>query len=280
MFRKLAFAMVFAMIATTAVAQKAGIGAWENPRYTMLEWIERAPALGWYYNWRTDQIWHAGGQSRSVEFVPMIHGADDIGKAIQSDTRVRVLLGFNEPDGPGSHQAGLSPEEAAALWPQIEARGLRLGSPATTQGGTLGRGSWQRRFMDLAETKGLRVDFMAVHYYSRTGDVAAFKAWLEAVHAEYGRPIWVTEFALIDWNRPSSASYAANAAFAEGAIAMMEGLPFVERHAWFSANPYPWQGITPAVNLMDNELRLTQVGEAFDRALRRAGSLRVASIGQ
>lgn len=280
MFRKLAFAIVFAMISTAAVAQKAGIGVWENPRHTMLEWIERTPALGWYYNWRTDQIWHEGGQSRAVEFVPMIHGADDVGKSIQSDTRVRTLLGFNEPDGPGSHQSGLSPEKAAELWPQLEARGLRLGSPATTQRGTLGSGSWQRRFMGLAEARGLRVDFMAVHYYSSNGDVGDFKAWLEAVYAEYGRPIWVTEFAYIDWNRPSSASHDRNAAFAEAAIAMMQGLPFVERHAWFAANPYPWQGTTPAVNLMDNDLRLTLVGEAFERALRRAGSLQVAAAGQ
>ena len=41
-----------------AVAQKAGIGAWEDSRNMTLEWIERTPALGWYYNWRADQMWH------------------------------------------------------------------------------------------------------------------------------------------------------------------------------------------------------------------------------
>jgi hypothetical protein len=280
MIRKLTLGILFAMIATAAVAQKAGVGAWENPSYTILEWIEDAPALGWYYNWRTDQIWHEGGQRRSVEFVPMIHGASEINDRIDSTLRVRALLGFNEPDGPGSHQSGLSPEQAAALWPQLEARGLRLGSPATTQGGTLGRNSWQRKFMNLAEARGLRVDFMAVHYYSRDGDVGAFKAWLEAVYAEYRRPIWVTEFAYIDWGNPGRATHARNAAFAEASIVMMERLPFVERHAWFAANPYPWQGATPEVNLLDNDLRLTAVGEAFERALRRASSLQVADAGR
>ncbi|WP_372839769.1 glycosyl hydrolase [Phaeovulum sp.] len=279
MIQRIILAIFLSMIATAAFAQKAGIGAWENPRYTMLEWIERAPALGWYYNWRTDQIVHEPGLSRSVEFVPMIHGADDLNKRIDSDTRVQALLGFNEPDGPGSHQSGLSPAQAAAFWPQLEARGLRLGSPATTQGGTLGASSWQRRFMNEVEARGLRVDFMAVHYYSRDGDVAAFKAWLQAVYAEYRRPIWVTEFAFIDWSQPAAASYERNAAFAEAAIAMMDGLTFVERHAWFAANPYPWQGSTPEVNLLDNNLRLTAVGEAFERALRRSSSLQVASNG-
>lgn len=278
--RKLVLGLLFAMIASAALAQKAGIGAWENPSYTMLEWIEEAPALGWYYNWRTDQIWHAGGQSRSVEFVPMIHGAGDVGKQIDSDLRVRALLGFNEPDAKVNGQPVISVEKAIELWPKLEARGLRLGSPATKQSATLGRNSWQRRFMNEVEARGLRVDFMAVHYYSSDGSVAAFKAWLEAVHAEYGRPIWVTEFAYIDWGRPGAATHARNAVFAEAAIAMMGRLPFVERHAWFAANPYPWQGATPAVNLLDNDLRLTAIGEAFERALRQASSLQVADAGQ
>ncbi|MGC9371308.1 MAG: glycosyl hydrolase [Paracoccaceae bacterium] len=268
-------------MALPAQAEKAGIGAWENSRYTMLDWIEGTPALGWYYNWRTDQIWTKGRRKRSVEFVPMIHSAKDVGKKIESDLPVTTLLGFNEPDGNGGdHQAGLSVEKAVALWPKLEARGLRLGSPATTQGGTLGRNSWQRRFMNQVEARGLRVDFMAVHYYSKDGNVAAFRKWLEAVHAEYRRPIWVTEFAYIDWGRPGAVTYAQNAAFAEAAIVMMEKLPFVERHAWFAANPYEWRGRVPQVNLMSDTLRLTQVGESFERTLRRVAARQVADLGQ
>ena len=279
--RTLVFLLGLLLMALPAQAEKAGIGAWENSRYTMLDWIEGAPALGWYYNWRTDQIWTKGRRKRSVEFVPMIHGAKDVRKKIESDLPVTTLLGFNEPDGNGGDpQAGLSVEKAVALWPKLEARGLRLGSPATTQGGTLGRNSWQRRFMNQVEAKGLRVDFMAVHYYSRNGDVAAFRKWLEAVHAEYRRPIWVTEFAYIDWGRPGAVTYAQNAAFAEAAILMMERLPFVERHAWFAANPYEWRGRVPQVNLMSDSLRLTQVGQAFERTLRRVAARQVADLGQ
>lgn len=281
MIRTLVFLVGLMLMALPAQAEKAGIGAWENSRYTMLDWIEETPALGWYYNWRTDQIWTKGRRKRSVEFVPMIHGAKDVRKKIESDLPVTTLLGFNEPDGNGGdHQAGLSVEKAVALWPRLAARGLRLGSPATTQSGTLGRHSWQRRFMNQVEAKGLRVDFMAVHYYSRDGDVAAFRKWLQAVHAEYRRPIWVTEFAYIDWGRPGAVTYAQNAAFAEAAILMMERLPFVERHAWFAANPYEWRGRVPQVNLMSDSLRLTQVGEAFERTLRRVAARQVANLGQ
>ncbi|WP_323785955.1 glycosyl hydrolase [Thalassovita sp.] len=279
MIRTLTYVLGILVLAQSALAQKAGVGAWENPGKTTLEWIEQRPGLEWYYNWRPDQIWHRGGVSRTVEFVPMIHNARDVNKRIVSSRRAKALLGFNEPDrNNGKHQAGLSVKKAAALWPKLEARGLRLGSPATTQGETLGKGSWQHRFMTEVGRRGLRVDFMAVHYYSKNGDVAAFRKWLQAVHRAYGRPIWVTEFAMIDWNRPGAVSYQQNARFAEQAIAMMENLAFVERHAWFAANPYPWNGQSPQINLVDRNMEPTPVGLAFDRILTRVGSRKVAGL--
>ena len=72
----------------------------------MIHWIEDAPGVGWYYNWRPDQMYTQSRVRRDVEFVPMIHGAKDVNKRIRSDLRVRHLLAFNEPDGgSGSHQS-------------------------------------------------------------------------------------------------------------------------------------------------------------------------------
>ncbi len=255
-------------MAQSVLAQQAGVGAWENRNFGTLRWIEQQKGLHWYYNWRTDEIQQRGNQRRTVEFVPMIHNAGNVDDPIRSTLRPRALLGFNEPDGRGGdHQAGMSVAEAIALWPRLESHGLRLGSPATTRGGTLGHNSWQRRFMNEVERRGLRVDFMAVHYYSTNGDVDAFRNWLIAVYREYRRPIWVTEFALIDWGRPRRTTYDANAVFAFEAIRMMETLPFVERHAWFAANPYPWRGAVPAINLVDNNMRPTSLGRAFANIL-------------
>ncbi|WP_254813734.1 glycosyl hydrolase [Rhodovulum sp. ES.010] len=266
------------LLSNPALAQKAGVGAWENPRYTMIRWIEETPGLGWYYNWRTDQIWSRQRHRRDVEFVPMIHSAKDVNAPIRSDRRVSALLGFNEPDGYGGpHQAGMSVAEAIALWPRLEARGLRLGSPSTSTHETLGPNSWQGRFMAEVERRGLRVDFMAVHYYTTDGDVDAFRRWLTQVHREYRRPIWVTEFAFIDWSRPGRASYDRNAAFAASAMAMMERLPFVERYAWFAANPYPWKGRTPKINLVDDNLRPTPVGRTYEQVMARMAGVQVAS---
>ena len=269
----------FVLMTQTALAQQAGVGAWENKSYTTLTWIENQKGLAWYYNWRTDQIHARGNPRRGVEFVPMIHNASRVDDPIKSDRPVRALLGFNEPDGRGGdHQAGMSVAEAIALWPKLEARGLRLGSPATTQSGTLGPNSWLGRFMAEAERRELRVDFMAVHYYSRDGDVAAFRKWLVEVHKAYKRPVWGTEFALIDWNRPNRATYDANATFAYAAIRMMETLPFVERHAWFAANPYPWNGTPPQINLVDEHMNPTPVGLVFDQVLSGRAPEQIARV--
>jgi hypothetical protein len=268
----------FMLMAQTAVAQQAGVGAWENKTYTTLRWIENQKGLKWYYNWRMDQIYVRDGLRRRVEFVPMIHSARNVDDPIRSNRPVRALLGFNEPDGRGGdHQAGMSVAEAIALWPKLEAHGLRLGSPATTQSGTLGRNSWLGRFMAEAERRDLRVDFMAVHYYSSDGDVNAFRNWLIEVYNAYKRPIWVTEFALIDWDRPNRATYDANAKFAYEAIRMMETLPFIERHAWFAANPYPWKGKAPQINLVDTNMVRTPLGKAFDVILSGRAPEQVAS---
>jgi hypothetical protein len=56
------------------------------------------------------------------------------------------------------------------------------------------------------------------------------------VHARYGKPIWLTEYSLIDFSGGTARfpTQAQLAAFAKGSSAMLEGLPYVERYAWFA----------------------------------------------
>ncbi|WP_370571635.1 hypothetical protein [Phaeobacter sp. SYSU ZJ3003] len=51
----------------------------------------------------------------------------------------------------------------------------------------------------------------------------------------------------------------------------------MERHAWFAANPYTWNGHTPHLNLVNDDLTLTPTGQAFDRTLSQLEALRVSS---
>ena len=242
---------------------KIGIGAWEESGSSTVNWIEDMQ-FGWYYNWRPDQLRDGPASRRSVPFVPMIWGKKHIDRTPHRGSR--ELLGFNEPDGTGpTHQSNLSVAKALALWPRLMAHDLRLGSPATTQKNTLGRSTWMASFISGAEAAGYRVDFMAVHYYSRNGKVGDFENWLRQVHATYNRPVWVTEWCHVDWDKPRAITAERNAQFAKEALPMLDTLHFVERHAWFAANPY--EIYRAPTNFLDSSMNLTPVGRVFYTAL-------------
>ena len=107
-------------------------------------------------------------------------------------TRTKHLLGFNEPDHPG--QANMSVEEAIRLWPLLQFTGLRLGSPNTTSPTS----PWLDEFMARAARAKLRIDFMTMHSYA-SPNAASFLAKVRYLHEKFGRPVWVTEFAVADW---------------------------------------------------------------------------------
>ncbi|HEX7303238.1 sigma-70 family RNA polymerase sigma factor [Lentzea sp.] len=216
-----------------AASAKKGVSTWNFDGVGKALTDVRA---GWYYNWAV----HPDGVQApaNVEFVPMIWGAKftDDATIARAKANGRVLLGFNEPDFPD--QANMTPQQALDLWPKLAATGLRLGSPAVAHSGDKA-GGWLDQFMTGAAQRGLRVDFIAVHWYGSDFSAAAvghLKNYLEAVHAKYGKPVWLTEYSLIDFSGGSARypSQAELAAFARGSSAMMEALPWVERYAWFA----------------------------------------------
>jgi hypothetical protein len=191
----------------------------------------------------------------------MIWGREHVTETGLSDLKgEEVILGFNEPDE--RSQSALSVDEAIALWPELMATGARLGSPATTTPGTLGKQSWLGRFMEQADDAELRVDFIAVHYYSINKDIDAFEAFLNKTYAAYGRPIWVTEWALVDWSNPDRFSFQETASFFSEAAQMLDDLAFVERHAWFGLYD-EMDGWNINTHLIDGNGALTEVGKAY-----------------
>lgn len=247
---------------------KIGIGAWEQgpPGWS----ANRIGALGlaWYYTWKLRPLTSDGDNAQS-EFVPMVWDAAqlrDNPKALTdvSASEATVLLGFNEPDR--ADQADMTVQDAAAHWPQLVATGKRLGSPAPHQRGAVGPGGWLPQFMDTVSASGLRVDFIAVHYYATSHDVAPFRRYLERVHRAYDKPVWVTEWALVDadtWE-DGRARYSPDdtACFFRAGAAMLDNLDFVERHAWFAAfdSDGRWHLNTHAIAVDGS---LTPVGRAI-----------------
>jgi RNA polymerase sigma factor (sigma-70 family) len=212
---------------------KKGVSTWNFDGVTKALGDVRA---GWYYNWASTPEGIAAPQN--VEFVPMIWGEKSMDQANLDKAKAngKALLGFNEPDFPD--QADMTPERALDLWPKLQATGLRLGAPSVGHSGDK-EGGWLDRFMTGAAQRGLRVDFIPIHWYGQDFSAAAvghLKNYVEAVHARYGKPVWLTEYSLIDFSggTPRYPSQQELAAFARGSSAMLEGLPYVERYAWFA----------------------------------------------
>jgi hypothetical protein len=61
---------------------------------------------------------------------------------------------------------------------------------------------------------------------------------IDAIHAKYQKPIWVTEFAVADWEGKHIGGYDVNlvSKFMKDACAGLEARDFVERYTWKTRN--------------------------------------------
>jgi hypothetical protein len=200
----------------------------------------------WWYNW--------GNTSTSlpnIEFVPMKW--DDKGTNylnILANHGSTHLLGFNEPNG--SDQANMTTDEAIAEWPKMQAAGLRLGSPAPNDGGA----NWLFDFMDKADTRHDRVDYVAVHFYRCGQSAQQLYEWLKWIHERTGRPIWITE-----WNNGANWTTCPKPTFEENANVVRSWLDMFERTPWIERySVYNWVEDCRAMTLNG---KLTPAGKVY-----------------
>ncbi len=216
--------------------------------------IESGLNLGWKYNWNNSE-----NSTRDVQYIPIRQerwwpGLDSDWKARGSDH----VLGYNEPDK--ADQANMTIGDAIYSWPDLLGTGLRLGSPATSDGG---RSSWLYPFISQADAAGLRVDFTAVHYYwcynpaDPNGAANQMYNFLKEVYDTTKRPIWITEWNNgANWTGCGDPSYAQQAACINAMIDMLDSTPFVERYA-----PYNW--VEDVRRLKWDDGSLTTAGVAY-----------------
>lgn len=220
--------------------------------------------VNWFYTWGAKYPVETG-VGLEAEFVPMIWGPETLRQnsieEVRSElelTRAAELLGFNEPDH--EEQADMSVNAAIRLWPQLEQSGLRLGSPAPVQA----LGDWLKRFMDEAAAEDLRVDFIAMHSYAPP-KADSFLETVQRLHDLYDKPIWITEYAVADWeattSSPSRYSEAEILDFMRETAAGLREMPFVERFAWKTrAHDDPIMG---ASALFRSDGTLSPTGELY-----------------
>ena len=172
-----------------------------------------------------------------VEYVPMRHnpGWNAYSNFLDKYSSTHAL-GYNEPDN--SVDDGFSTvEDAIANWPNMMESGLRLGSPAPTDGGL----SWLYDFMNQCDVLGYRVDFVAWHFYRRGYTAQGLYNTLRDIHNTTGRPLWITEFNNgCNWTYDASnpvPTLEQNAATIEAFINMLDTTSFVERYfVWDGCN--------------------------------------------
>ena len=210
--------------------------------------------VGWFYNWNIN-----GNSSLDLEYVPIRQNRSWPG--LNQDWKKKGathLLGFNEPDRPD--QAKMTVDEAIQTWPALLATGLRLGAPATSDGGL----KWLYEFVDKADAKGLRVDFVPVHYYraiqdpgDAKGAADQFYQFLKGVHDRVKRPLWVTEWNNgANWTKAPKPTPKQQKDAIGKMVEMLDKTPFVERYAI-----YNWVEEVRFVQKKDGTL--TPAGEVY-----------------
>ncbi|MFF7334660.1 sigma-70 family RNA polymerase sigma factor [Streptomyces sp. NPDC008150] len=241
---------------------RKGVGVWS---FDGVNQALASSGAGWYYTWSTQ---HPGITTPAgADFVPMIWGSASVTDSALAQARANgpYLLGFNEPDM--AAQSNMTVDQALALWPKLTATGKIVGSPAVAFGADRA-GGWLDRFMTGAAAKGLRVDFITLHWYGgdfRTPQaVDQLTSYVKAVYARYRKPIWLTEYALIDFsNGTSFPSPSQQAAFVTASTKALDALPYLQRYAWFGLGADP---SAPSSGLYTNGTTPTEAGTAFRAA--------------
>ncbi len=199
------------------------------------------PAVSWRYDWALTST----GTDVGIQFVPMVWGSGSLGKAIPAGSK--FLLGFNEPNFQA--QSNLTPQQAAADWPMVEAAasatGAAIVSPAMNFCGPAaqcnGTDPYQYLKDFFAACPDCKVDYVAVHWYNC--DLPSLQDYLEPGGSlegfeQFGKPIWLTEFSC-----GGSSTVAEQEAYMKAAVPYLEGNPHVFRYSWFSADPIPGPAI-------------------------------------
>jgi hypothetical protein len=189
-----------------------------------------------------------------------------VNSAIPSGSR--YLLGFNEPNFKA--QGDLSPQQAAAAWPALQAHakaaGIPIVSPAVNFCGSTADPSlcttstitdpytWLKDF--FAACSACEVDYVAIHWYNC--DLTSLKGYIEGNgtnlegFTQFGKPLWLTEFSC-----DATHSVADQTAYMKAAIPYLEGNADIFRYSWFSASPIP------NAELMNADGALTALGSLY-----------------
>jgi hypothetical protein len=224
--------------------------------------------ISWWYNWSTEPEYAivTTYSGYNVDFAPQAwngSGINGVKSWVSQDDKVKYILGFNEPNFKA--QAGMTPTQAAAAWPQLQAIAdqyhLKLVSPAVnycgdcvSENGTVYTNPFKWLDDFFTACVGCRVDYIALHWY---GGGNSMTSYIEDAR-KYGKPIWVTEYA----NWESGVTAQGQKSYLAGTTNFLERDPDVFRYSWFigrgsGATTYPY------IDLYGGSGQMTTLGQLY-----------------
>lgn len=188
----------------------------------------------WMYDWEAV----IDGEAPDLEFVPLLHSNQEWCASTWNTNienarkkyKVSHVLSFNEPDQVGGGGSNMDVATAVAthlkLIQPLASQGLRIGSPAVTNGNEPGKGiEWLKSFMQLCI--GCQVDFAVTHYYA-WAKPQDFKDYLNKFHDTFNLPVWVSEFGVTEGDA---------AEFLKEVLPWLDAQPWIERYAYHMVAP-------------------------------------------
>lgn len=231
--------------------------------------------LGWYYSWGTQSFKEtefSNTKFYDLEFVPMIwgDGKETIEKIMNraNEQGYKYLLGYNEPDL--KQESNISPSTAVLRWNQfMKYKGeLRLGSPSisTSRAPSESPEWWDPYWNGLSVQAKADTTFIAFHryyeYYSGPETAQDFLRLIDETYYKFGKPIWVTEFALWKFNKDKPEDARKAQEFMRIVINGLEERDYVERYSWFS--PSYDSGDATASALFDYDTgKISEIGKIY-----------------
>jgi hypothetical protein len=225
--------------------------------------------LTWFYNWGTGpgNIENAL-DDYDIEFVPMAWNGsfneENLRTYYTNHPEAKYLLGFNEPNF--LEQANMTPSNAAAQWPRLEAIadefGLEIVGPAVnwcgscvSEGGTTYTNPYTYLDDFFAACPDCRVDYIAVHNYMCYTEPLV--SYLKAFE-KYNKKIWLTEFAC--WDQ-ANITLEMQKSYMLGALDYLDNDSMIYKYSWFIGRSGSG---TPHIDIFESEGgKLTELGEIY-----------------
>lgn len=213
--------------------------------------------VSWNYRWSDGGSQNDG----DFEYVPMKWGGSNpTGFANKWDSKAAAcMLAFNEPDN--SAQANIGVSSAVDKYEDLLPCGLCMGSPVVEQDSYK---TWLADFMDDCDSKDLRVDFLAAHWYDwgnqnqtnhNNGQKIAdrLKSKMINFRKEVGgnkMAVWLTEYNA----NPNRSSQNDHANFIKKSATWMNNTGWMQRYSYFENG---------GGKFTNNSGNLTTSGKAF-----------------